>query len=141
MDLVARGVPLPLASIDNRRSLVHLDNLVDALIACATAPAAAGRTYLVSDGEEVSTPELVRRIARALGVPARLFPFPSRLLRLGAALLGRGAEARRLTASLQIDPSRIGRELNWRPPVNLAAGIAGTARWYRDSVMRLDTPI
>jgi UDP-glucose 4-epimerase len=74
LEVVARGIPLPLASIDNRRSLIYLGNLVDAIITCINHPKAARQTYLVSDGEDVSTPELIRRVADALGRPAKLFP-------------------------------------------------------------------
>ena len=74
--IVSKGIPLPLASIKNKRSLIYVGNLVDALATCASHPGAAGQTYLVSDGEDVSTPELIRRTASALGAPARLLPFP-----------------------------------------------------------------
>jgi nucleoside-diphosphate-sugar epimerase len=104
--------------------------------AAITAPQAAGRTFLVSDGEDVSTPALVRAIAGALAVKPRLLPCPPPALRALAAALGRGAEAARLTGSLQVDASRIRRELEWRPPHTLAQGLAETARWYRETVTR-----
>jgi len=126
--LVARGVPLPLASVQNRRSLVFLGNLMDAIATAINAPHAAGQTYLVSDSEDVSTPELVRAVARALGVWARLFPCPVALLRAAAALVGRGEEAARLTGSLQVDSSRIRREPGWQPRYTLAQGLEETAR-------------
>lgn len=126
----ARGVPLPLASIHNQRSLIYVENLVDALITSAFAPAAAGKTYLLSDGEDVSTPGLIRSMAQALSIPARLFPFPPALLASGASLLGKRAEIQRLTGSLQIDSSRIRRELSWSPRFSLAQGLARTAQWY-----------
>ena len=130
MGLVARGTPLPLASITNRRSLIYVGNLVDAVIKAIDVPAAAGRAYLVSDGEDVSTPDLVRAIARALGVAPRLLPCPPAMLRLGAALTGKRAELARLTGSLQADGSRARRELGWQPRLSLAQGLAATARWY-----------
>jgi nucleoside-diphosphate-sugar epimerase len=130
LQLVARGVPLPLASVRNRRSLIYVGNLADAILAACEAPQAAGRTYLVSDGEPVSTPELVRAIARALGVAPRLLPCPPALLRAAAALAGRGQEAHRLLGSLEVDGSRIARELGWRPRASLAEGLAQTARWF-----------
>ena len=133
LELVARGVPLPLASIDNRRSLVHVGNLADAVMRTVDAPQAAGRTYLVADGEDVSTPELARALAQALGVRPRLVPCPTALMRLGGALTGRRGEIERLTGSLQVDSSRIRRELGWRPPFTLRQGLAQTARWYLDS--------
>jgi nucleoside-diphosphate-sugar epimerase len=128
--LVARGWPLPLASIRNRRSLVFVGNLVDAIMAAASSPAAPGNTYLVSDGEDVSTPDLVRALAGALNVPARLVPCPAVLLKFAARLIGRSDAAARLTGSLQVDSSNIRSQLGWRPHVTLAAGLAETARWY-----------
>jgi nucleoside-diphosphate-sugar epimerase len=127
---VARGFPLPLAWVENRRSLIGLGNLVDAVIAAVNGSAAAGRTYLLSDGEDVSTPDLVRAMAAALGVAPRLLPFPVSLLELGARLAGRGPEAARLLGSLQVDSSAIRRELGWQPPHTLAEGLAETAQWY-----------
>lgn len=129
--LVARGVPLPLASVHNWRSLVYLGNLVDAILTATGAPQSAGQTYLVSDGEDVPTPDLIRAIARALGAQPRLFPCPPALLRAAAALAGRGGEAARLTGSLQVDSSRIRRELGWQPPFTLGQGLAETARWFK----------
>ena len=121
--LASVGLPLPFASIDNRRSLVSVGNLVDALTCAATHPAAAGRTYLVSDQDDVSTPELIRRIALAQGRVARLFACPVPLLRAGATVLGRNAAMHRLTQSLQVDCSDIGRELGWRPPQTMAQAL------------------
>lgn len=130
MDVVARGTPLPLSSIENRRSLVYVGNLADAIVKTIDAPGTAGRTYLVSDGEDVSTPDLVRSLAQALGVRPRLLPCPPALLKFGAALAGKRAELARLTGSLQVDSSRIHRELLWQPRYTLAQGLAETARWY-----------
>ncbi|MBI2295914.1 MAG: SDR family oxidoreductase [Betaproteobacteria bacterium] len=134
MNLVARGVPLPLASIRNRRSLVYVGNLVDAIVRAVEAPQAAGQTYLVSDGEDVSTPDLVRAIAQALAVRPRLLPCPVALLHAGAALLGRGGEAARLTGSLQVDSTKIRRELGWEPAHTFEEGVRATAEWYRNQV-------
>jgi len=130
MNLVARGVPLPLGAVDNRRSLIYTGNLAGAIVKALDAPQAAGRTYLVSDGEDVSTPDLVRGLARALGVKPRLLSLPLSALDLGARLAGRRAEVARLTRSLQVDSSRIQRELGWRPPFTLAQGLELTAKWY-----------
>ncbi|HEY9194269.1 MAG TPA: NAD-dependent epimerase/dehydratase family protein [Methyloversatilis sp.] len=113
---VARGWPLPLACVCNRRSLVAVGNLADALRCCVEHPAAAGRTYFVTDGEDAGTPELCRRIGRALGRPARLLPVPVAFLRLAGTLTGRSAAVARLTGSLVLDSSRIRRELGWYPP-------------------------
>jgi nucleoside-diphosphate-sugar epimerase len=134
--LVARGCPLPLASVRNQRSMVYVDNLVDAVLASIRVPNAASQTYLVTDGADVSTPELVRVLAQALGVGPRLFPFPPSLLTLAASLLGKREEAARLLRSLQVDSSRIRRELGWRPPHTMEEGLAETARWFLDTVNR-----
>jgi nucleoside-diphosphate-sugar epimerase len=131
LKLVQRGIPLPLGGIRNRRSLIYVGNLADALVLCATHPAAAGNTYLVSDGEDVSTTELLARSAAALGVPLRLIPFPLWLMNLSGALTGKGAVVQRLTGSLSIDPSGIRSELGWEPPFSLTAGLEQTARWFK----------
>jgi nucleoside-diphosphate-sugar epimerase len=130
MRLVDSGVPLPLASVANRRSLVYVGNLVDALHACVTHPDASGGTFEVSDGEDVSTPDLVRRIAQALGRPARLFPFPIALLRIAAAAAGQLQAIDRLTGDLSVDASPIRSALGWRPPYSMQQGLAETAAWY-----------
>jgi len=131
MNIISRGIPLPLASITNRRSLIYVGNLVDALATCATHSAAAGKTYLVSDGEDVSTPELIRRTAKALGVPARLLPFPLQIMRLAGNLTGKRGAVTRLTESLTVDSSRIRNELGWTPPFTMEQGLAETAKWFR----------
>jgi nucleoside-diphosphate-sugar epimerase len=133
MRLVARGVPLPLGAIDNRRSFIYLGNLVDAIMKALDAPRAAGRTYLAADGEDLSTPALVRAMAAALGIKPRLVPFPLALLKVAATLTGRRAEFARVAGSLQVDSSRIRRELDWRPPYTVAQGLKQTAKWYLDA--------
>jgi UDP-glucose 4-epimerase len=110
--------------------MIFLGNLVDAVLACVQATNAPGKTYLVSDGEDMSTPGLIRALAAALGVPARMFSCPVLLLKLAAAVLGRSNELEKLTGSLQVDSSRIRNELGWRPRFSLAQGLAETARWY-----------
>lgn len=124
MRLVGRGWPLPLGCVNNRRSLIAVANLASALLACATHPAAAGRTYFVSDGEDVSSAELVRHIARALGRSPRLLPLPVPLLRLAGVLTGRSAAVRRLTESMVVDSARIRAELGWKPPVSMQQALA-----------------
>lgn len=126
MKLIKSGWPLPLASIENRRSLLYVGNLCDAIVLCLQAPLAAGGTYGVSDGEPVSTPRLCRALANALGQPSRLFSCPPGLL----DLLG-GERARRLTGSLVIDDHLIREQLGWRPRYSLAEGLRVTADWYR----------
>lgn len=120
---IARGLPLPLGAIDNRRSLIGVDNLADFIVSCLDHPAAAGRTFLVSDGEDLSTPELVRRLARAMNRPARLIPVPAMVIRLGAAALGKSATAHRLLGSLQVDARPAMALLSWRPPKSLTEGL------------------
>jgi nucleoside-diphosphate-sugar epimerase len=130
--VLAQGIPLPLASLGNKRSLLYIGNLVDALLHCATHPAAAGKTYLLSDGEDISTPELLRQLGAAMGHPARLLPCPPGLLRLVGRLLGRASQVERLAGSLQVDSSLIRRELDWQPPCTLQQGLRATAEWYRE---------
>ena len=130
LNVLRRGIPLPLALVENRRSLIFLGNLVDALMHCAQDTRAAGRTYLVSDGEDLSTPELIRRIAKASGVSARLWNVPLPLLRLVGQVLGKSMVIDRLLGSLQIDSSRIRRELDWHPPCSVDDGLAETAAWF-----------
>lgn len=123
LKVLTKGIPLPLASVHNLRSLIYIGNFVDALRVCATHPAAAGRTYLVSDGEDVSTPDLLRQLGAAMGHPARLLPCPPRLLKLAGRLLGRSDQIERLLGSLQVDSSRIRNELGWQPPFTLQEGL------------------
>ncbi len=132
LKIVQRGIPLPLASVTNKRNLIYIGNLVDAIAACSTHTAAAGKTYLVSDGEDVSTPELIRRTAAALGVPARIFPFPVSLLRMAGRLTGKADTIERLVGSLTVDSSKIRQELGWKPPFTMEQGLAETARWFKD---------
>jgi nucleoside-diphosphate-sugar epimerase len=122
--LVRSGVPLPLASVDNQRSMIWVGNLAEATIRCMEAPDAAGRTLMVSDGEDLSTPDIIRRIAAALGRPPRLFPLPPSWVRAGATLLGRGDMADRVLGSLQVDMSETTRVLDWSPGVGVDEGIA-----------------
>jgi nucleoside-diphosphate-sugar epimerase len=133
LKLVDYNMPLPLASIANRRSFIYLENLVDCLVKCVTHPAAAGRTYLVSDGQDLSTPELIRLIAHALNRRAKLFPFPQSLLRSAGCLLGRTQTANRLLGSLTVDISRIRREIGWAPPYSPKTGLLNTAQWFKES--------
>jgi nucleoside-diphosphate-sugar epimerase len=122
--LVQRGIPLPLGSVRNKRSLVFVDNLADAIMRALDHPAATGRTYVVSDGEDVSTPDLIARLAAALGRQPRLFAVPPALLRLVGALLGRGDEIGRLLDDMAVDSSRIRTELGWRPPFTVDEGLS-----------------
>jgi nucleoside-diphosphate-sugar epimerase len=128
---VDRGLPLPLGRVRNRRSLVFVGNLADAILRAADHPDAAGRTFLVSDGEPVSTPALIRAVARALGRRPRLLPVPVALLHAAGAATGRGPAVSRLTGSLEVDSAPIRDTLAWTPPATLDEGLAATARWFR----------
>jgi nucleoside-diphosphate-sugar epimerase len=129
---VARGIPLPLGAVHNRRSLVALDNLVDFILACVERRPAANETFLVSDGEDLSTTDLIRRLARALGRPARMIPVPVSVLRAGASLLGQGDVAQRLLVSLQVDMSKARRMLGWVPPISVDEGLRRAVALWRD---------
>jgi nucleoside-diphosphate-sugar epimerase len=112
---------------------VAVDNLCDLLGRLATDAAAPAGAYFVSDGEDLSTPALIRRIAGALGRPARLLPVPPSVLSGAAKLLGRGEAATRLLGSLQVSLAATRERLGWSPPLDVDAALAGTVRWFRDS--------
>jgi len=130
MRWLQRGIPLPLGSIHNRRTLVGLDNLVDLIATCLVHPSAANQVFLAGDGDDVSTTELLRRLAASLGVPARLVPVPAPLLEVAAALLGKSAVAQRLCGNLQVDISKARRILAWTPPVPVDEGLRRTAAHF-----------
>jgi nucleoside-diphosphate-sugar epimerase len=123
MRWVSRSVPLPLGRINNARSMVALDNLVDLLVTCLKHPAAAGQTFLVSDGDDVSTTELLRRTALAMGKRALLVPVPASWLEVVASLLGKRAMAQRLCDSLQVNMDKTRSMLGWEPPLTLDQGL------------------
>lgn len=132
MRWLARGVPLPLAAVtENRRSLVALDNLVDLIVTCLNHPAAANQTFLVSDGEDLSTADLLNRMGYALGYPARLFYLPSGLLKLGAALVRKPDIYQRLCGSLQLDIAKTRQHLGWTPPFSVDEGLRRAAEGFR----------
>ena len=133
MRWLRRGVPLPLGTLHNQRSLVALDNLVDLIATCLTHPAAANQTFLVSDGEDVSTTELLRRMGQALGCPARLIPVPVGWLKLAAALVGKRDVAQRLYGSLQVDISKTRQLLGWSPTLTLKQGLHKAAAGHMAS--------
>jgi nucleoside-diphosphate-sugar epimerase len=130
MRWISRGVPLPLGGINNRRSLVGLDNLVDLIITCVSHPGAANQTFLVSDGEDLSTSNLVRRVAQAMGKPARLVPVPAKALGAVGRGLGRGDFVQRLCGSLQVDITKTRELLGWTPPVGVDEGLRTTAKAF-----------
>ena len=123
MRAVQRGWPLPLGAVYNQRSLVALDNLVDFIVTCLGHPAAANETFMVSDDEDLSTPGLIRRMARAMNRPARLLPIPVWALKVGALLLGKGDAVQRLCGNLQVDISKSRTLLGWNPPISVEEGL------------------
>ena len=125
-----KGLPLPLGAIDNQRSLVALDNLVDLIVTCVEHSAAANQTFLVSDGEDLSTTTLLRRMAKAIGKPAHLLPLPAWMLEAGAAILGRRALAQRLCGSLQVDISKTRELLGWTPPCSVDDALRKTGKHF-----------
>ena len=128
MQWLDRGLPLPLGAINNRRSLVGVDNLVSLILACLDHPDAANQVFLASDGEDLSTTALMHRTALALGKSARLVPVPEAVLTLIAGLLGKRDVAQRLCGSLQVDIDKTRRILGWTPPLNVDAGLALAAQ-------------
>jgi nucleoside-diphosphate-sugar epimerase len=123
-------LPLPLGRIANQRSLVSLGNLVSTIEAAVEHPAAADKTFLVSDGEDISTSGLIVGLAAGMGRPAKLLPCPVSLVRKVAGAAGMSQEAERLFGSLVVDSSRVRDELGWAPPQSVAAGLAETAAWW-----------
>lgn len=136
MQVVDRGLPLPLAAVDNRRSLVYVANLADLIGRCLESDDSAHQILFASDDEDLSTPELVRAIARALGRPARLVPVPPALLHAGARLARRTDVMRRLCDSLTVDISHTRKLLGWTPPWRLSQGLDATAHWYASCFSR-----
>lgn len=133
LQCVERGIPLPFVNVDNRRSLVNVRNLVDLIVRCIEHPVAAGETFLVSDGEDVSTGDLVRHVAAAMGRKPRLFPVPLSLTRSMLKVMGREDLWQRLFGSLQVSCDKARDLLGWRPPVSVAEGLEEIGRWYLES--------
>jgi nucleoside-diphosphate-sugar epimerase len=132
MSLVDRTLPLPWPKGENRRSMIGAENLADFLVRCVDHPKAAGRSFLVKDSEDISTRELITRLARLLGRPVRLVPVPELLIRLATRLTMKKEAAGRVLDSLVIDSDRAQQLLEWVPPVTLDEGLAATAHWYRE---------
>jgi nucleoside-diphosphate-sugar epimerase len=130
MKAVDLGLPLPFGAIANRRSLIALENLVDLIALALRHPVAPGRTFLVSDGEDLSTTDLLRRIASALGRSSRLLPVPEALLRRAFALVGRSDLGIRLCNSLEVDIDGTRRALDWKPAVGMSQALVDTAQHY-----------
>jgi UDP-glucose 4-epimerase len=130
MKAVARGMPLPLGAIRNRRSMVFIGNLIDLILLCTTHSAASGQVFLVSDDHDISLPELLKNLALALKVPVRLISISVSWIWLIATLFGRRNMAQRLCSSLQLDISKTKERLSWEPPYSLEQGLAKTAQWF-----------
>lgn len=128
-----RGVPLPFGAVHNQRSLVAIDNLVDLILTCSDHPAAGNQIFLVSDGEDISTTQLLRKLGEALGKPARLLPIPVMLMQRVAALLGQRALSERILGSLQVDISKNRELLGWIPPIPLDKALGLTAQHFLGS--------
>jgi len=131
--LVDKSLPLPLGDIHNSRSMVYVGNVVSALIACATHRKAANQIYLISDGEDISTPQLIAKISTVLNSRNHTFYFPISLIYFAATLFGKRAAIQRLTQSLIIDSAKIRKELGWQPPFTLIDGLKITADWYKQN--------
>ena len=121
--LINLGIPLPFSKINNKRSFIGIDNLVDLLFSCIHHPGAAGKTFLASDGKDLSTPELINLISSALGTKSSLFPLPISILNFIGKIIGRKEDMERLTGSLQVDISQTINLLNWKPPISVEDGI------------------
>ena len=130
MKWLYKGVPLPLGAIHNKRSIVALDNLVDLIVTCINHPRAANQTFLVSDGEDLSTTELLQRMSQALGKRACLLPIPAWMLETVAKALGKQSIAQRLCGSLQVDIAHTRERLGWTPPVSVDAALRKTAQHF-----------
>jgi nucleoside-diphosphate-sugar epimerase len=136
LSLVRAGLPIPLAAIVNRRSMVSVWNLCDLVFALLRHERSMSGVFLAADGEAVSTAELIRRLAQFLHRPSRLFPVPVGALRILAALTGRSAELNRLCDSLAIDISETRTRLGWSPPLTLDAGLGRTVQWYAEEILK-----
>lgn len=140
LQLIQRGIPLPLASVNNRRSLIHVENLADAICSCLKVPAAAGQTFLASDHDEgIATNTMITLLAEGLNRPARLFPFPPRLLQLAGVMLGQSATIARLTGSLSVSASHLRNVTGWRPRIPLDQGLIETAQWYHQAQIQQES--
>ncbi len=134
MRYLDKSIPLPLGAINNQRSLVSLDNMIDLIITCTHHPAAANQTFLVSDGEDVSTTALLKRMSLALGKKAWLIPIPSVVIKQCAYLIGKRAIAQRLCGSLQVDISKTRELLDWKPPVDMNNALLNAAKFYKSAL-------
>jgi nucleoside-diphosphate-sugar epimerase len=130
LDLVYKQIPLPFVKINNLRSFIALDSLVDLIICCIDHPKAGGKTFLVSDGEDLSTPDLIMKLSKFMDKSPRLFQFPQLIIQLIGRLVGKSSEVKRLFGSLRIDNSYTREILGWSPALSLDEGLRKTVRWY-----------
>jgi nucleoside-diphosphate-sugar epimerase len=130
LDSVYKQVPLPFANINNLRSFIGIDNLIDLIICCINHPNAAGKTFLVSDGQDISTPNLIRKVSRLMNKSSRVFPVPQSIIKLLGLLVGKSLEVKRLLESLRLDNSYTREILGWSPVLSLDEGLEKTVRWY-----------
>jgi nucleoside-diphosphate-sugar epimerase len=136
LKLVKRRLPLPLGAIDNRRSFIYVENLVDAIVQCIDHPNAINQTFIVSDGEDLSTPQLIRRLTSCLNYPTPLLPVPQALMKAAGKLTGKSDTVSRLLGSLAVDTSKIRQSLNWSPPYTIDQGLQATADWFLSQARR-----
>jgi len=134
LKIVDSGIPLPFSLVNNQRSLIYLNNLTGVIAACLTNPAAVGKTYMVSDGEDISTAQLITQMAQALEKPVRLWPCPLRLMELAGILVGKSDEISKLLGSLCINSNKIRHELGWTPSHTLTQGLSQIAAWHHRQV-------
>ncbi len=136
LHLVARRLPLPLGAVNNHRSFVGISNLVDFLSICAVHPKATNQTFLISDNEDVSTPQLIRSLGRHLDIPTQLFPFPVFAIVWAGKLLGKRRGVNSLIGSLRVSTNKAQKLLDWAPRISVEQGFAETARWYQQRVQQ-----
>jgi len=128
-----RGVPMPFGSVNNKRSLLFVGNLVSAITHCLDSPAAGGEGFLVADEDALSTRELILQLSELLGRSWRLVPIPIPVLRVGGRMLRRSDDVRRLTGSLLVSTAKIQQRLDWHPPFAVSAGLCSTVAWYQSA--------
>jgi nucleoside-diphosphate-sugar epimerase len=131
LNAIRLGIPLPFGGILNSRSLLYLENLVDAIVLCIKHPSAIGQTFLVSDGDAISTSELLLSLSAVLDTPQRIFPLHCSILKFGGGLIGKRAALERLLGSLVVDDSKIRSQLGWRTPFSLSVGLEKTGAWFK----------
>ena len=130
INIAARRIPLPISRINNIRSFVGIENLIDLISCCIKHPAAAGKIFLVSDNKDMSTPELIKKIGKAMGKSQYFIPLPVSILQFLGAIIGKSSEIERLVSNLQMDCNNTFEVLGWRPPVNPDDAILETIKWY-----------